>query len=52
MTKANGRVIEEIDNESASELYKEWIGDHSGIQIAEQYVFDHVTRDGSRCDNC
>lgn len=44
ITKANGRVIEEIDNESASELYKEWVGDHSGIQIAEQYVFDHVTR--------
>ncbi len=44
ITKAKGRVIEEIDNESASGLYKEWIGDHSGIQITEQYLFEHVTR--------
>lgn len=44
ITKANGRVIQEIDNESASKIYKEWVADYSGIQIAEQYIFDLVTR--------
>ncbi|WKY94412.1 FIST signal transduction protein [Vibrio metoecus] len=44
ITKAKGRVIEEIDGEPASNLYKEWVGDHSGILIGDEYIFDHVTR--------
>lgn len=44
ITKAKGRVIEEIDDEPASNLYKEWVGDHSGILIGDEYIFDHVTR--------
>ncbi|MDE1339241.1 FIST signal transduction protein [Vibrio aestuarianus] len=44
VTKASGRYILEIDNEPAKRLYKEWVSDHSSVNICEQYIFEHVTR--------
>lgn len=44
VTRACGRFIHEIDNEPARRIYKEWISDHSSVQISDQYVFEHVTR--------
>ena len=44
ITKSSGRILEEIDNEPAKEIYREWISDHSGIQLSDEYIFEHVTR--------
>lgn len=44
VTKASGRFIHEIDGEPAKQIYKEWISDHSSVQISEHYLFHHVTR--------
>ncbi|MHA2938324.1 FIST signal transduction protein [Vibrio sp. RC27] len=44
ITKATGRTLEEIDHEPAKEIYKEWVSDHSNIQISDEYIFEHVTR--------
>lgn len=44
VTQAVGRFIEQIDGERAADIYKEWISDHSGIQISDDYLFQHVTR--------
>lgn len=44
VTRASGRFIHEIDGEPAKQMYKEWISDHSSVQISEHYLFHHVTR--------
>lgn len=44
VTRASGRYIHEIDGEPAKQIYKEWVSDHSSIQISEHYLFKHVTR--------
>ncbi|MCG3721375.1 histidine kinase [Vibrio cincinnatiensis] len=44
VTKAAGRCIEQIDGERAADIYKEWISDHSSLQINDEYLFQHVTR--------
>ncbi len=43
VTKASGRVIYEIDGESAQEIYKEWVSDHSNLQFCDSYVFEEIT---------
>jgi hypothetical protein len=43
ITKAEERVLYEIDGEPAKEIYKEWVSDHSNIQISDEYIFEHVT---------
>ncbi|WP_243694183.1 FIST signal transduction protein [Vibrio viridaestus] len=43
ITKCNGRSIYEIDGEPAKDIYKEWVGDHSGIQIDDEFSFENVT---------
>lgn len=44
VTRASGRYIHEIDGEPAKQIYKEWVSDHSSVQISEHYLFKHVTR--------
>lgn len=44
VTRATGRYIHEIDGEPAEQIYKEWVSDHSSVQISEHYLFKHVTR--------
>lgn len=44
VTQVNGRFVKRIDGEPAACIYKEWIGDHSGVQFENTYLFDHVTR--------
>nr|WP_234976359.1 FIST N-terminal domain-containing protein [Vibrio quintilis] len=44
ITASKGRLLEEIDGVPAKEMYKAWISDHSGIQISDEFIFNHVTR--------
>jgi len=44
VTRAEGRFIYEIDNDSSKEVYKEWVSDHSGVQISDEYLFDYVSQ--------
>ncbi|MGC9423301.1 FIST signal transduction protein [Vibrio sp.] len=44
VTKSAGRLIEQIDGERAADIYTEWVSDHSGMQINDDYLFQHVTR--------
>ncbi len=43
ITKAEGRRIYEIDNDSAKETYKEWVSDHSAIQLTDEHLFQYVS---------
>ncbi len=43
ITKAVGRRIYEIDNDSAKETYKEWVSDHSAIQLTDEHLFAYVS---------
>jgi len=44
ITKAIGRRIYEIDNNSAKSLYKEWVSDHSGIHLTDEHIFNYVAK--------
>lgn len=44
VTQSQGRLLQEIDGEPAKDLYKDWISDHSNIQISDEFMFQHVTR--------
>ncbi len=43
ITKAVGRRIYEIDNDSAKKVYKEWVSDHSAIQLTDEHLFEYVS---------
>jgi len=43
VTRSEGRLIYEIDGEPAKEIYREWISDHSSIDIDDAFIFEHVT---------
>lgn len=44
ITLAKERTIFEIDGLPAKDVYKQWINDHAGENISEQYIFDHIAR--------
>lgn len=44
ITKSSDRTIYEIDGKPAKDVYREWIQQHAGEQISEQYIFDHIAR--------
>ncbi len=43
ITKAFGRRVYEIDHDSAKETYKEWVSDHSAIQLTDEHLFSYVS---------
>ncbi len=43
ITKAIGRRIYEIDHDCAKSLYKEWVSDHSAIQLTDEHLFNYVS---------
>ena len=44
ITLAQGRLICEIDGLPAKDVYQQWINEHAGESISEQYIFDHIAR--------
>jgi hypothetical protein len=44
VTKADGRILHEIDGKSASSVYKEWLKKHSDMDIGETVTFGQITR--------
>lgn len=44
ITKASGRELLEIDNRPAQDVYLDWIFQHSGTRVSEQFKFEVVTR--------
>ncbi|SJN56338.1 FIST N domain protein [Vibrio ruber DSM 16370] len=43
ITKSHGRLLEEIDDEPAIDVYKAWISDHSNRLISDEYIYQHIT---------
>ncbi|WP_428772485.1 FIST signal transduction protein [Vibrio sp.] len=44
VTKASGRELIEIDHLPAERVYREWISDHAGVDVPEEFVFELVTQ--------
>ncbi|MFV0446898.1 MAG: FIST signal transduction protein [Vibrio sp.] len=43
VTKADGRFIYSINQKPAKQVYQEWLREHSGLTILDEYLFDYVS---------